>query len=475
MKISNEFGLPNLDLDNDAYFSQLRQKDFSRLDQEGHTYLDYTGGNLYGESQLKAHFKFLSEGVFGNPHSINPTSMRSSEKVDETRAAVLDFFNAKEDYICVFTANASSALKIVGECYPFGDEGHFLLLADNHNSVNGIWKYCELAGGSFEYAPIRTDNLGIDSISLEEKLASQPDKRNKLFAYPAQSNVSGKKHSLDWISKANKQNWDVLLDAAAFVPTNKLDLGVYKPDFVSVSFYKIFGYPTGMGCLLIHKNKFHKLTKRWFAGGTVKLVTVGSPNYYLTEGHERFEDGTLNYLDIPAIKIGLDYIQEIGLQRINQRVKETISYLLEQLKDLKHTNGQALVRIFGPDNIDERGGTVIFNVFDPSGKVYPYFEIEEYAANEMISIRAGCFCNPGIDEANYCISNEELSNYFINRDEDELFDMIELLHSLRGAIRASVGFITNRTDIDKLVKFLLSFKDKNKTSNPTRKKAHAVL
>ena len=76
---------------------------------------------------------------------------------------------------------------------------------------------------------------------------------HSLFAYPAQSNFTGVQHPLEWIAQAQARGWDVLLDAAAFAPTNRLDLGRWQPDFVAISFYKIFGYPTGIGCLLARK------------------------------------------------------------------------------------------------------------------------------------------------------------------------------------------------------------------------------
>ncbi len=66
----------------------------------------------------------------------------------------------------------------------------------------------------------------------------------------------------------------MLLDAAAFVPTNRLDLSVVKPDFVTVSFYKMFGYPTGVGCLLVRNSALPGLRRPWFAGGTVNFATV---------------------------------------------------------------------------------------------------------------------------------------------------------------------------------------------------------
>jgi len=102
----------------------LRAREYARLDAQGHTYLDFTGGGLYAESQLREHLALLSTAVFGNPHSTNPTSQASTRLMDEARAAVLRFFNASaDDYAVIFTANASAALKLVGEAYPFAPGG----------------------------------------------------------------------------------------------------------------------------------------------------------------------------------------------------------------------------------------------------------------------------------------------------------------------------------------------------------------
>ncbi len=86
-----------------------------------------------------------------------------------------------------------------------------------------------------------------------------------LFAFPAQSNFSGVQHPLTWIAQAQAAGYDVLLDAAAFAPTSRLDLSRWHPDYVSLSFYKIFGYPTGIGALLVRKPALAKLRRPWYA------------------------------------------------------------------------------------------------------------------------------------------------------------------------------------------------------------------
>lgn len=443
----------------DEFFTELREKEYSRLSEQGHVYLDYTGGNLYGSSQIESHFKLLNDHTFGNPHSTNPTSQLATKLVEDTRKAVLEFFNA-QDYFCVFTQNASGALKIVGECYPFDQDGELILLADNHNSVNGIREYCSRKNGSYEYIPIQYEDLHIDAGILEEALDKFPDKKNKLFAYPAQSNVTGIKHDLGWINKAQERGWDVLLDAAAFVPTTKLDLREVHPDFVSVSFYKIFGYPTGVGCLLVKKSKFNKLIKPWFAGGTVTLAAVKTPHHYLAQDHERFENGTVSYLDLPAIKTGLDYISEIGMQRITERVKSMADYLYHELNEIKHDSGKPVVHIFGSDNRDDAGGTMIMTFVDAEEHLIPFEKIEELANDRMISIRSGCFCNPGIDEINNCLTTDELAKYFSSRDSGNYQDMITYLNKMRGATRVSMGIATTKDDLDTYLEFVKGFRNK---------------
>ncbi|MFM1932292.1 MAG: hypothetical protein RL226_1595, partial [Bacteroidota bacterium] len=308
-------------------------------------------------------------------------------------------------------------------------------------------------GGKFAYAPLNYEDLSLNEDQLLSLKSSHLQHRNKLFAFPAQSNVSGVRHSLEWIKVFQNDGWDVLLDAAAYVPTSRLDLKKHTPDFVSVSFYKVFGFPTGIGCLLVRKTKFNKLQKRWFAGGTVSLVSVNVDNYYLAGNHERFENGTVNYLEIPAVGRGIQFMNELGMDRLHERVASLTTYLIAELENLHHDNGAPLVKIFGPSRQADRGATIILNFFDVEGHAYPFEEIEAMASQRMISLRGGCFCNPGIDEVNNCLSTNELAAYYTTRDKGDYYDMIAFLGKMRGAIRVSLGMGTIQADLDAFVEF----------------------
>ncbi|MFZ0545470.1 MAG: aminotransferase class V-fold PLP-dependent enzyme [Candidatus Promineifilaceae bacterium] len=448
---------------------EWRRREYGRLDKNNQTYLDYTGGGLYADSQLQKHLTLLQNNVLGNPHSVNPTSQAMTDLVESTRDYVLHYFNASPDeYVAVFTLNASGALKLVGESYPFGPEDHYLLTFDNHNSVNGIREFARAKGAAFAYVPLTRPDLRIDQARLRELWETADPDHNNLFAYPAQSNFSGVKHPLELIEQAHERGWDVLLDAAAFVPTNRLDLSVVEPDFVSLSFYKMFGYPTGVGALLMHKRMLEKLKRPWFAGGTVKFVTVQGGAHYLANDEAGFEDGTLNYLNIPAVKIGLQHLEQVGVETIGERVNYLTDWLIQQLLQLKHSNGRPMVRIYGPTNTKMRGGTVTFNFYDPEGQLLDYRRIEELATEEEISLRTGCFCNPGTGEIAEELTVEDMLAVQSAGPDINLSRFLEIIRNRdnknMGAIRVSIGLATNFSDLYHFIQFAAGFQDQTSLS-----------
>ncbi len=282
---------------------------------------------------------------------------------------------------------------------------------------------------------------------------------DKLFAYPAQSNFSGVKHPLEWIELAHERGWDVLLDCAAFVPTSRLDLSRWRPDFVAISFYKMFGYPTGVGALIARRPALERLRRPWFSGGTVVAANVGGDLVVPQSGHALFEDGTVSYLGIPAVEIGLRHIERIGIDTISQRVEALGTWLLEALQRLRHSGGSPAVRIYGPKTWDRRGATIAFNFLHPDGRVVDERFVDLLAAAHGISVRTGCFCNPGAGETAFAVSEDALAGAEFEPGM-LLDDYIRLVGvPTGGAVRASLGLATNFADVHRFMSFAAEFCD----------------
>ncbi|HEY4294648.1 aminotransferase class V-fold PLP-dependent enzyme [Luteibacter sp.] len=438
----------------DAFdFTALRASEFARLDTAGIAYLDYAAGALYGASQAREHGDRLVHGIFGNPHSEHLASRHSAAAQAAARAATLAFFDADPEIhdVC-FTANATAAIKLVAESYAFSLRRGLILSADNHNSVNGIREFAWRAGAPVSVLPLDSE-LRLDRGSAHVR-ASIERQGAGLFAFPQQSNFSGVRHDLSLIEEAGALGCDVLVDAAAAGPYGALSLREHAADFVVCSFYKLFGLPTGVGALIAKKSALARLRRPWFSGGTVEFVSVAHGRYALRTGHEGFEDGTPNFLDLAAIESGFAFLDRMPRPGLRAHIQSHTQHFLARAATLRHRNGAPLVRLYGPRDMEQRGGIVAFNVLRSDGGVLPHEHVEWRAREHGVAIRGGCFCNPGAAEKAFG---------FDAMGVDRCFDKLEGRFSIEafrscagqgatvGALRLSVGAPTTRTDIERAV------------------------
>ena len=444
------------------HLDRLRTEEFSRLDEHGHVYLDHTGSGLYPASLVRDHLELLRTHVFGNPHSDNPTSRPMTESVEEARAAVLRFCAADPaEYECIFTPNASGAIRLVGESFPFAHDRPLVLTTDNHNSVNGLREYARRAGAPTTYVPVVLPDLRLDDHALQRSLEGPPG----LLAFPAQSNYSGVQHPYP----TGADGWSVLLDAAAFAPTNPLRLDEHHPDFVSLSFYKVFGYPTGIGALVARTEALDELRRPWFAGGTIAIASVAADGHRLVPGHTGFEDGTLNFLSMPAVTAGIELMERIDVRTVHDRVQALTAWLLDQLRALRHTNGTPLVRVLGPWEPVDRGGTAAFVVNDPHGREVLDRHVERMATAAGISLRTGCFCNPGAGETARDVTAADIRPFLDAPASDRVpVSLCEVDLAFReqrdigvSALRVSLGMSSNLADIRALLALLEQLLDRD--------------
>eukprot|EP00743_Colponemidia_sp_Colp-15_P010568 GILK01011657.1.p1 GENE.GILK01011657.1~~GILK01011657.1.p1 ORF type:complete len:796 (-),score=72.62 GILK01011657.1:42-2429(-) len=440
--------LQRLGYDSDA--EQLRDAHFSRLVSNGTIYLDTAGAALPSEQLLKAVFQDLSTSLYANPHSQGPVSSGTFERVQLVREMVLRFFKVShKTHSVIFTSGATSALKLVGEHFPWSAEATFIHSVTNHTSVVGITSYAKDKGAS-------TSCLSLEEIkelsNSDTAFAASPT----LIAVPAECNFSGVKPDLTFIPKLRAKGASILLDAAKFVATSQLDLNEVEADFVALSFYKIFGYPTGLGALIVRKESEALLQKKYFGGGTVTAaVRDGSFVSFRDSLSERFEDGSISFLSIASLQHAFQ-LQHLSMDIVQKNTFALSEYLCGELTQLKHYNGRPVCEIYGrvyPSNSKAQGPVVTFNMKRASGETVGHKEVEKLAAVHNIQIRTGCFCNPGACQQYLGLTDEDIrSNHASGH---RCWDDTDIINGKpTGAIRISFGTVNVATDVEVWLKFI---------------------
>ena len=425
-------------------FAELRAREFARLDATGLVYLDYAGAALYPASLVRRDARRLSATAYGNPHSESGPSRLSTEAIDTARRVTLRWLDADpSQYDVVFTANATAAIRILAEAFPFRHGSRLVLTADNHNSVNGLRVRAGRRRALVDYVPL-DGNLRASDPSPWLMAPRAPS----LFAFPAQSNFSGVRHPLEWVAAAQERGYRVLLDAAAFLPTKALSLSAVPADFVALSFYKLFGYPSGVGALVARRDALAELRRTYFGGGSVQFVSVQNGIARARSGGERFEDGTPNFLAMPAVADGLRWLRRVEPWRVEQHVAMLTRLTLGRMAAL----GERAI-VYGPSATCDRGGTIAFNL-RRDGRVLPYEEVEAAARDRGIALRGGCFCNPGAAERAFGIPADRAAGCFRGRFTIPRFRAC-LDGPPVGALRVSIGIPTTPADIEALIEFII--------------------
>ncbi|XP_026983563.1 molybdenum cofactor sulfurase isoform X6 [Sagmatias obliquidens] len=415
------------------------------------------------------------ENVYGNPHSQNSSSRLTRDTVEQVRYRILAHFHTSpEDYTVIFTAGSTAALKLVAEAFPWvppgpGSSGsHFCYLTDSHTSVVGMREV--VAAMNITSIPVRPEDMWLGE-EQDATAASDPDGQPlHLFCYPAQSNFSGTRYPLSWIEEVKSGRmcpvggpgkWFVLLDAAAYVGTSPLDLSVHRADFVPLSFYKIFGFPTGLGALLVNSRSAPLLRKTYFGGGTAAAYLAEEDFYTPRESvAERFEDGTISFLDVIALKHGFDVLERLtgGMENIRQHTFTLARYTYAALSTLRYPNGTPVVQIYSDSEFSSpevQGPVISFNVLDDNGNIIGYSQVDKMASLHNIHVRTGCFCNTGACQRHLGISDEVVKKHLqaghVCGDDVDLID-----GQPTGSVRISFGYMSTLEDAQAFLRFIIA-------------------
>jgi molybdenum cofactor sulfurtransferase len=461
--------------------------------------VDYTGAALHSEKRvaeyvanclmapLPGSFRRTGVAVRANPHSQNAASQAASADVAAARELVLRHFGVSErEYAVVFTSGATAALRLVSSAFFGGSHGDcsrdaFVYARDSHTSVVGMREDAYSAGAQVCVLPSAEDNLRHFDAALTNE-------GRTLVALTGESNYAGAKldaaHLAQWCTRARKTRDAsggrsfVVLDAAALVANSSLDLSRLGPDYMAISFYKIFGYPTGLGALLVRLgDAVRELTegKTYFGGGTVAAVTATlrfhakRPDVAMA-----LEDGTVDFLGIPALRYGFAFVNDDlgGMDAVERHAMSLASRFYSALSALSHGNGAPVARVYGnwsrlkrvSDETDTgeqwkesariQGPIVTFSLLKPDGSFVGHYVVDQLASLNGIMLRSGCFCNPGA-----CADSLELDDTTLKGNYDTgshvCWDDNDIVNGRpTGAVRVSFGAANVPDDVDTIVCFI---------------------
>ena len=438
----------------------------------GSTYLDHAGTSLTCRSLLSAFSDDLLNNLIGNPHSApsSPSAQLASQRIDNVRLRVLRLFHADPaSFDIVFVANATAAIKLVAEALADSEceRGGFWFgyHRDAHTSLIGVRELA--ARGSRCFGTDAEVGEWMDSGLKEEEKGVQ------LFAYPAQSNMNGRRLPLEWSNRlwrtSGKCHTYSLLDAAALVSTAPLNLSdaALAPDFTVLSFYKMFGFPD-LGALLVRKEAGHILRKRrYFGGGTVEVVScIGEQWHFRKDGAlpEVLEDGTLPLHSILALDSAITAHKHLyrSFEHIAAHTGFLARHLYQHLKHLRHSNGGSVCKIYEDREAShhtwssDRGPIVAFNLRNSSGHWISNHEVQKLAIIKNFHLRTGNLCNPGGVSHALDMQPENLkANYAVGLRCGSEQDILE--GKLTGVIRVSFGAMSTLSDVERFLEFIDEF------------------
>lgn len=426
---------------------------------------------------------------YTNPHSdLVETPTIGANKLRELRKRTLEMCSTDEgDYMCILTQGTTSGCSMLANLYPWGETGGvFAYLLDNHTSVIGMRGVAAKEGARIVPVPwnearnasIMRQAWLLDNSSGEAEVIGPG---GRLFAFPLESNFSGKRYNVSEVMDSLKGTasnqpvgeWHVLLDASRACSSYPPNLSAYKPHFVLISYYKMFGYPTGLGCLLVRRDVENILQKKYFGGGTIKAAVADQEFQIFKPGPEGFEDGTPSFLSISAALYGFDWVYSSmeGFGRIDKQACSVARDFARGLMQLKHSNGSSMCDVYGAwkdistalSNVDghrhAQGPTVCFNLKGVDGQPIGCSMVDRIARMNNIHIRSGGLCNPGALRESLGVSVEEMMGW-----KDYGFSCGAAVDIVQGkptgAVRVSFGYASTCEDASKILRFLEeNFKD----------------
>jgi cysteine desulfurase/selenocysteine lyase len=347
---------------------------------------------------------------------IHALAERATREYERAREKIAKFINAPAPDCVIFTRGTTESINLVAYSWARNNlkKGDEILLTwmEHHSNTVPWYQVCEQTGAVIKRIDL-TNQGTLDLGQLDTLLSA----RTKLVAITQQSNVLGTINPIRQIADAaHKKGALVLVDGAQSIPHMSVDVQALDADFFVFSGHKMCG-PTASGILYGKRALLEAMPP--FMGGGEMIKEVWFDHAVYNDLPYKFEAGTPNIAESIGLGVAVDYLQKIGMDKIRQHEKQITQYALDRLKELTE------VTIYGPRDVEKRGGLVAFTL----GDIHPH-DIATFADQEGVAIRAGHHCAMPLHKKLGLAATARASFYLYNTiDEVDVF--IEMLQKTK--------------------------------------------
>lgn len=354
-----------------------------------------------------------------NPHrGAYKLSIMATEAYEQSREKVKEFIDANSSKEIIFTKNATEGFNLLANSYGMnfinkGDE-IVISIAEHHSNLIPWQRVAKAKGAILKY--IYTDSNG--ELNLEEIKNKITDK-TKLVSVTQVSNALGTINPIkDIIGYAHLHGAIVIVDGAQSIPHMKVSVSELDADFFVFSGHKLLG-PMGIGVVYGKEAILESMPPYLLGGDMVEYVYEQEATF--DKIPFKFEGGTQNVEGAVGLAAAIDYLKEIGMNKIKEIEEELVSYAIDEMSKLPY------IKIYGPKDIKNRAGVISFEI----DGVHPH-DVASIFDNHGIAIRAGNHCAQPLMRYMGINSTCRASFYFYNvkEDVDKLIDAIKLIYEM---------------------------------------------
>ena len=380
------------------------KKDFPILENRKIAYLD-NGATTQKPTEVIRALEEYYEKNNANPHRGAYTlSIEATELYENTRTKIAKFINAKHREEIIFSKNATESLNLLAYSYGMNnlkqDDEIVISIMEHHSNLVPWQKVAKTTGSKLNYMYIN-DKFELSDEEIEKKITD----KTKIVGITHVSNVLGTINNVKKIIQyAHKKGAIVIVDAAQSIPHMKIDVQDLDADFLVFSGHKMLA-PLGIGVLYGKKELLNKMTPFLMGGDMIEYVYEQETTF--AELPNKFEAGTQNVEGVIGLGAAIDYIQNIGYDKIQELEKEVVSYAKKELSKLNF-----LILYLTP-NEENHSSVISFNI----NGVHPH-DVASILDSVGVCVRSGNHCAQPLMRFLGIDSTCRASFYFYNTKDD---------------------------------------------------------